>query len=55
MTFINDYPVVKINIEELAYMISHKCKFCKFKEARCSEKDGCENGVLEFLSDLKDN
>ena len=54
MTFTKESSF-NIDVKELAHMISHKCEYCKFKEARCSEKNGCEEGVFEFLSDLKDN
>ncbi len=42
---------MKINLKELAYMIAHKCQFCKYREKQCSEKGGCEKGIYDFLSE----
>ena len=47
---------MKIDIKKLAYMIAHKCQFCKFKEGQCAEKNGCEKGIYNFLIEAeKDN
>jgi len=46
---------IKIDMNELAHMIAHKCRYCEYKEGRCSEKNGCEEGVLDYLFKLKDN
>lgn len=51
MTVTNGYPEVKIHIEELAKMIAHKCQYCKYEQSQCSEKNGCEIGILNWLKD----
>ena len=42
---------VKINIDELVKMIAHKCQCCKYKDSQCSEVNGCETGILNWLKD----
>ena len=43
--------IIRVNIKDLAHMIAHKCQYCKYKEAQCSEINGCENGILGWLKD----
>lgn len=42
--------MVLISIKKLANMIANKCKYCEFKEGQCSEKNGCETGIFNFLN-----
>lgn len=50
MNFIGN-DIVEIKIEELAYFVDHKCRFCNFKPARCSDKLGCYEGIQEYLKE----
>jgi hypothetical protein len=41
--------IIQISKEDLAYLASHKCRFCEYSEARCSQATGCYEGILEYL------
>lgn len=40
---------VEVSIDELVHMIAHKCNYCEYEPVRCSSKDGCEEGIKEYL------
>ena len=40
---------IKIPIEDLAVMIAHKCRHCEYRVGLCSETNGCEIGILDWL------
>lgn len=46
--------VFKIDKTQLAYMIAHKCEYCSYHTAICSEPNGCERGVREGLQNFID-
>lgn len=39
----------EFELDKLVNMIAHKCDYCLFSPAQCSEKNGCEKGVKAFL------
>lgn len=45
----------KISLDDLVKMMAHKCNYCKFSQAQCSEKDGCEKGIRAFMLDLAED
>lgn len=38
-----------LEVEKLVNMMVHPCDYCEFSAGRCSEKNGCEIGIKEFL------
>ena len=43
-----------ISLDKLVDMMVHKCEYCTFAPGRCSQKDGCRDGITEFLKDKEE-
>ena len=44
--------MIKIELDELVDMMIHTCNYCAFiEEGQCSQNDGCERGIKEYLKE----